>query len=221
MIEILLSIGPGKLTGPLCLLLACLATGHAAEPATNAAPSRSLSLEDLVAEVTRTHPELEYYRAEIAAARGGRSAAAQWNNPEVTASLGSKRAWERSGGATLGDGVAWSVALAQTFEFPGRLALRKAIAGRQIELAELGLEQCRAALAARARQLGYSLHVAQEKVVALREVSGRFNSLLEVVVHTLRPQDLALPDALGMQPGSMTITTEGLTIGFLPKGRAG
>jgi len=46
-------------------------------------------------------------------------------------------------------------------------------------------------------------------------------TLLEVVVHTLRPQDLALPDALGMQPGSMTITTEGLTIGFVPKGRAG
>jgi hypothetical protein len=46
-------------------------------------------------------------------------------------------------------------------------------------------------------------------------------TLLEVVVHTLRPQDLALPDALGMQPGSMTVTTEGLTIGFVPKGRQG
>jgi hypothetical protein len=42
-------------------------------------------------------------------------------------------------------------------------------------------------------------------------------TLLEVVVHTLRAQDLALPDALGMQPGSMTVTDEGLTIGFVPK----
>ncbi len=45
------------------------------------------------------------------------------------------------------------------------------------------------------------------------------HSLLEVVLHTLRPQDLALPDALGMQPGSITVTREGLTIGFVPKAR--
>ena len=41
--------------------------------------------------------------------------------------------------------------------------------------------------------------------------------LLEVVVHRMRPQDLALPDGLGMQPGSITVTDEGLTIGFVPK----
>ncbi|HOF52613.1 MAG TPA: DUF1439 domain-containing protein [Rhodoferax sp.] len=64
----------------------------------------------------------------------------------------------------------------------------------------------------------------QPGVVALLNTYGPAlaqQTLLEVVVHTLRPQDLALPDALGMQPGSMTITTEGLTIGFVPKGRAG
>jgi hypothetical protein len=42
-------------------------------------------------------------------------------------------------------------------------------------------------------------------------------SLLEVVLHTLRPQDLALPNGLGMQPGSITVTNDGLTIGFVPK----
>lgn len=41
--------------------------------------------------------------------------------------------------------------------------------------------------------------------------------LLEVVVHRMRAQDLALPDGLGMQPGSITVTDEGLTIGFVPK----
>ena len=44
-------------------------------------------------------------------------------------------------------------------------------------------------------------------------------TLLEVVVHRLRPQDLTLPDTLGMQPGSITVTDEGLTIGFVPKPR--
>jgi hypothetical protein len=41
--------------------------------------------------------------------------------------------------------------------------------------------------------------------------------LREVVVHTLRPQDLALADAMGMQPDTLTVTREGLVIGFAPK----
>jgi hypothetical protein len=42
-------------------------------------------------------------------------------------------------------------------------------------------------------------------------------ALLEVLLHRMRPQDLALPDGLGMQPGSITVTDAGLTIGFVPK----
>lgn len=42
-------------------------------------------------------------------------------------------------------------------------------------------------------------------------------SLLEVVLHQLRPQDLVLPDAMGLQPGSITVTSDGLLIGFVAK----
>ena len=42
-------------------------------------------------------------------------------------------------------------------------------------------------------------------------------TLLEVVLHRLRPQDLALPDSMGLQPGNITVTNEGLTIAFVPK----
>lgn len=42
-------------------------------------------------------------------------------------------------------------------------------------------------------------------------------SLQEVVLHTLRPQDLALADVMGLQPGSVTVTEGGLVIGFVPK----
>lgn len=42
-------------------------------------------------------------------------------------------------------------------------------------------------------------------------------SLQEVVLHQLRPQDLALADGLGMQPGSITVTDQGLVIGFVLK----
>ena len=60
----------------------------------------------------------------------------------------------------------------------------------------------------------------QPGVVALINTYGPAlaeQTLLEVVVHRMRPQDLALPDSLGLQPGSITVTSEGLTIGFEPK----
>ena len=40
-------------------------------------------------------------------------------------------------------------------------------------------------------------------------------ALGEVVLHTLRPQDLALPEAMGLQPGSITVTPKGLAVSFV------
>ena len=42
-------------------------------------------------------------------------------------------------------------------------------------------------------------------------------SLREVVLHQLKPQDLALPDVMGLQPGSITVTQQGVVIGFVNK----
>lgn len=42
-------------------------------------------------------------------------------------------------------------------------------------------------------------------------------ALLEVALHQLKPQDMAMADALGMQPGSITVTDKGLVIDFVAK----
>lgn len=42
-------------------------------------------------------------------------------------------------------------------------------------------------------------------------------ALLEVVVHRLQPSDLTLPNSMGLQPDSITVTDTGLVIGFVPK----
>ncbi len=42
-------------------------------------------------------------------------------------------------------------------------------------------------------------------------------ALLEVVLHRLDPRDLALTDAMGLQPGDITVTETGLVIGFVNK----
>ena len=142
---------------------------------------KPLTLEALVAEVLDKNPELAFYRAEIGAAKGEQRTAKTLPNPELSTSLGAKRATD-SAGNVLGEGAAWSVALQQPFEWPGRLALRKAIASRQVALAELGLDNFRNALAARTRTLAFGVFVAQQQADAAIEVSQRLQALAEVVV---------------------------------------
>lgn len=139
----------------------------------------SLSLDALVAEALEKNPELKFYEAEIAAAKGGRKTAGQLANPEVSGGIGQKRV---SDGGFAAEGLAWSVSVVQPFEWPGRLGLRKAIANRDIELAQLGYKRFKVALAGRVRTLGYGLFAAQERAVAAGEVAARFKALREVLV---------------------------------------
>lgn len=136
------------------------------------------TLQALVAEVLEKNPELDFYRAEILAANGERRTAGVRANPEVSAKVGDKRI----NSPIVSDGLAWSVSVKQTFEWPGRIPLRKAIADQQVKLAELGLDQFRSALAARTRSLAFQLFAAQEKAAATREVADRFRALREVLV---------------------------------------
>src|SRR5918992_908562 len=95
-----------------------------ASPATTAPTStKQMTLEAVVAEVLNHNPEVSFYNTEIAAARGEARTAAAWTNPELSTTIGSKRVTSRS---LAQEGVAWSVSLRQTFEWPGRIPLRKA-----------------------------------------------------------------------------------------------
>lgn len=137
-----------------------------------------IALDALVTEIVARNPELAFYAAEIETAKAGRRSAGTFADPELSLDIGRKRARDSSG-VLAGEGTAWSVSLAQTFEWPGRLALRKAIANRQVELAELGLARFQRALAARARTLAFGLHAAGAKAAAVREVADRFATLKE------------------------------------------
>ncbi len=152
---------------------------EATSPPTTAMPETLVSLEGVVAEVLAKNPELKFYEAEIVAARAGRRTAGQLAPPELSGSIGQKRA---EGGGLSGEGVAWSVSVVQPLEWPGRIGLRKAIANREVELAELGFERFKAALATRVRTLAYALFGAQEKSAAAAEVAERFTTLREVLV---------------------------------------
>lgn len=137
-----------------------------------------MQLPALVAEISASNPELKFYEAEIAFAKASSRTAGALTDPEIALDLGRKRVKDPSG-AIAGSGAAWSVSVTQTFEWPGRLALRKAIANRNIEIAELGLARFRNALASRARTLAYTLHAANAEAAAVREVAERFTTLKE------------------------------------------
>ena len=68
---------------PLILALPLLA----AEPK----PPAPITLDGLVAQALAENPELKFYEAEIAAAKGERKAAGAWANPEIAGELGRKR----------------------------------------------------------------------------------------------------------------------------------
>jgi len=134
----------------------------------------------LVRQALANNPELKFYAAEIAAAKGTLKTAGTMRNPELNTEAGYKNTRDNSGGPS-GQGATWSVSVNQTFEYPGRIALRKAIAKGDVNLAEIHLQQFRLTLAARVRTLAYSISIAEERSMAAREVADRFQGLSDVL----------------------------------------
>ena len=175
--------GPGLLMKRCSFLVALAALGMALDAFSADAPTvantNAVALDALVAEALERNPELKFYQAEIEAAKAGRKTAGLWSNPDLSGSVGQKTVRDRGLSA---EGVAWSVSVVQPFEWPGRIGLRKAIANRDVELAELGLERFKVALTGRMRLLAYGLFAAQEKAGVASEVAERFQALREVLV---------------------------------------
>jgi len=165
----------------LGLFIGVLITGVAPARAENASVARiQTTPAALVRQALANNPELKFYTAEIAAAKGTLKTAGTIRNPELNTTAGYKNARDNSSGLS-GEGATWSVSVNQTFEYPGRIALRKAIAKGDVNLAELHLQQFRLTLAARVRTLAYSISIAEERSMAAGEVADRFQGLGDVL----------------------------------------
>jgi outer membrane protein, heavy metal efflux system len=136
------------------------------------------TIEELIQQVLDQNPELRFYEAEVLAAKGQRTQAGLWKNPEFSGEYGEKRVRDGEGNLS-GDGFARKVEITQTFEFPGKGSLRKAIANKNVELAEIGLEQFRLALKGQIRNLVYQYLVASANVKAATEINERSTELVE------------------------------------------
>ena len=173
------------------LFIGVLISGVAPVRAENSSVARiQMTPAALVRQALANNPELKFYAAEIGAAEGALKTAGTIRNPELNTQAGYKSARDNFGGPS-GEGGAWSVSINQRFEYPGRIALRKAIAKGDIDLAGLHLQQFRLTLAARVRTLAYSISIAQERSIAAREVADRFQALSGVLAQ--RPPAGATP----------------------------
>lgn len=131
--------------------LLLLLIGVLAAPAFAAAAGET-SVAALVDVALSENPELAAYAAEVNAAKGARRQAGIFRNPEVSVEFGAREVRD-SQNVLQGNGTTVSVMLTQTFEFPGKGTLRKAIATKNVEIAELGLTQFRLSLSGKIRLL--------------------------------------------------------------------
>jgi cobalt-zinc-cadmium efflux system outer membrane protein len=134
----------------------------------------------LVQQALQRNPELNFFVAEIAAAKGAVRTAGTVRNPELSAEAGFKNSRENAGGAS-GDGAIVALSVSQSFEYPGRIGLRKAIANHDLVLAELHLQQFRLTLAARVRSLAFAMICARERTKAVQKVASRTQTLNDVL----------------------------------------
>lgn len=139
------------------------------------APTKSITIEKFVERVVAMNPERRFYEKEIAVAKANRQASSLLKNPALEFSVGRSN-------DSMSTGTAWSVSVTQSFEFPGRLSLRKAIASRELRLAELGYKRFKLALAAKARLTAYEALVSQEIAKAASNVAEQGKALLETLV---------------------------------------
>jgi outer membrane protein, heavy metal efflux system len=133
-------------------------------------------IEQLVAQALANNAELRVFEAEVAVAKGQRTQAGFFKNPEISTEIGAREVRD-SENVLQGNGTTFSIAVMQTFEFPGKGTLRKAIANRNIEIAELGLEQFRLALAGQVRLLSYEHLAAVAEAEAAESVYRQSNEL--------------------------------------------
>ncbi|HEY5777359.1 MAG TPA: TolC family protein, partial [Terrimicrobiaceae bacterium] len=136
----------------------------------------SRTIDGLVRHALSTNAELRALEAEAAAAKGKRTQAGFFKNPEVSTEIGGREVRD-SENVLQGNGTTFSIAVTQTFEFPGKGTLRKAIANKNVEIAELGLEQFRLALAGQVRLLAYEHLAAVSEAEATESVYRQSNEL--------------------------------------------
>lgn len=135
------------------------------------------SIDSLVAAALAGNPELKAYEAHLAAAKGTRKQAGFFKNPQASVEVGGREVRD-SENVLQGNGYTLGVSVTQIFEFPGKGSLRKAIANKNVDIAELGLAQFRLSLTGKIRLLACEHLAARAEAKAAEEIHQRIQHLI-------------------------------------------
>ena len=144
-------------------------------------PVAELTPEALVAEALGHNTELGFYQSQLDGAQSASRLAGRLDLPKAEFQAGQIRS-KNLDQSLAGEGAMWAASVRQSFEWPGRLGLRKAIANQDVALASLGLEAFRRELAGKVRENAFGLAGAEEKARVAQAVADRFRALREVLV---------------------------------------
>ena len=144
-------------------LLLSVALGSAVALPAKGQDTNVLTLGAAIRLALEDNPEIRVLSADIASARGDVTTAKTWQNPEVSVSPGFKTIRDPSTTEFHGD-----FGLEQTFEWPGKRALRRAVAEKSVTVRQLALTGFRSQLAIQVRRAYYTL-LATREVMTLRE----------------------------------------------------
>ncbi|MEY4387969.1 MAG: hypothetical protein RLY20_3252 [Verrucomicrobiota bacterium] len=122
-----------------------------------------LTLDAAIRLAQADNPEIRVLSADIASARGELTTAKTWQNPEISFAPGFKSVRDPSATQFHGD-----FGLEQTFEWPGKRALRRAVAEKSVAIRRLALDGFREQLAVQVRRAYFTV-LASREVVTLRE----------------------------------------------------
>jgi len=148
---------------PVLFISCTLAFTAKGQDATTVAGTNTLTLDAAIQLALTNNPEIRVFTADIAAARGEAETATTWQNPEVSIAPGFKTIRDPSATQFHGD-----FGLEQTFEWPGKRALRRAVAEKDIDLRQLALAGFRSQLAIQVRRAWFTSLAARE-VMTVRE----------------------------------------------------
>ena len=125
--------------------------------------TNALALDEAIRLALTNNPDIRVLSADIASAQGEVTTVRTWQNPEVSVAPGFKTIRDPSETQFHGD-----FGLEQTFEWPGKRALRRAVAEKNVAVRQLALAGFRSQLAIQVRRAYFTL-LATREVVALRE----------------------------------------------------
>ena len=184
---------------PILLLICLLSTAQVSR----ALERRPYSLKDLEEAALKVHPGLQKAREEVRKNEAELRIAKQYPNPQAEGTLSREK--EIPGPET---GLAYTVALSQTLEWPGRRARKQEAARFGIDSAKKLVTNEELNVIARLRELFYRMLADEHFVKVARENLDSAKQLLDLVERT-RPPGREPPDRADQGAGGILLPGKG------------